>query len=351
MPDRDLQSQRQDNSQGETVAARAVRHFVSRFGEDPVALFQAPGRVNLIGEHTDYNDGFVLPMAIDMGTVIAVRPAARGCFRAVAGDVPLGAGLSSSASLTVAFGIALAGIEGSPLNPLEVPHLARRAENDYVGCACGIMDQLISAQALAGNALLIDCRDLTSRAVPIPADLELLVFDSRVQRELAGSEYNLRRQQCQRVAEFFGVAALRDVSLDHLMNARKNLAEVDFRRAKHVVTENIRTLEAAVALAQADVHRLSQLMAQSHLSLRDDFEITVPAVDALVEIVAQVASNRAGVRMTGGGFGGCVVALVERQLSENILAAVATEYPARTGLTARVHRCRPAAGAGPVVGA
>jgi galactokinase len=374
---------------------RAHAAFVRAFGAPAAMTVQAPGRVNLIGEHTDYNDGFVLPCAIDFGTVIAVRPRddrainvvaadyddaidrftldapivrredapwthyVRGMVRellgaglavggvdlAIAGNVPRGAGLSSSASLEVAVGEALRHAHALQLDPTTMARLAQRAENTFVGVACGIMDQLISARGEAGHALLIDCRSLAARAVPVPAEVAVMIVDSHVARGLVGSAYNERCAQCEAAARYFGVPALRDVTVQRLADDSGGLDPLVLRRARHVVTENGRTVAACDALAAADMAHLSRLMAESHASMRDDFEITVPPIDQLVEIVQRQIGTAGGARMTGGGFGGCVVALLPVFLVETVRAAVAAQYQAPDGRPGTVYVCRPSAGA------
>lgn len=359
-------------------------------------VIRAPGRVNLIGEHTDYNDGFVLPCAIDFATEVAIAPRTDNRIRVVAadydnqrdefaadarpqhsdkgwanyirgvvdvfiqrfgplphgldmvvsGNVPQGAGLSSSAALEVAVGKALQTAFGLDASLRDIALLGQQAENEFVGCRCGIMDQFISALGKDGHALLIDCRSLETETAAIPDELRVMIIDSKVQRGLVGSEYNTRREQCEAAAAHFGVKALRDVDLAQLQAARNELDPLVYRRAHHVITENARTLAAAQALRTHDVERLSTLMAESHASMRDDFAITVPPIDALVEIVSAVIGKRGGVRMTGGGFGGCVVALVPDSLVDEVTQAVQRDYPARSGgLVTQIHLCRAREGA------
>ena len=376
---------------------RARAAFEAAFGHQAPLSVQAPGRVNLIGEHTDYNDGFVLPCAIDYQTVVAAAPREDGLVRvvaadygnatdefrldgiiqsrpdaqwanyvrgvlkhliargvpahgmelAVAGNVPQGAGLSSSASLEVALGTAYSALHGLHVSPTDIALNGQEAENKFVGINCGIMDQLISALGARNHALLIDCRSLETRAVSVPKDLAVLVIDSKIQRGLVDSEYNTRRKQCEAAAAHFGAKALRDVDEAMLAAAESKLDPLVFRRARHVVTENARTVAAADALAQGDIKRMGQLTAASHASMRDDFEITVPAIDALVEIVQGVVGETGGARMTGGGFGGCVVALAPREKVEAIQAAVAERYPdVSGGRVAQVYVCHASEGAG-----
>lgn len=376
---------------------RALAAFCGRFGCAPTVLAQAPGRVNLIGEHTDYNDGFVLPCAIDFRTVVAMRPradtrvevvaadmghavdafdlvdaavphprlgwaryvraafaAARaagqpvgGACIALAGDVPQGAGLSSSASLQVALLRAL--VQAHDLRGVDatgMARLAQAAENDFVGCQCGIMDQLISARGEAGHALMIDCRNLHTTRVPLPEDVAVMIVHSRVQRGLVDSAYNERRQQCRQAADALGMRALRDVTPETLAAARGRLPPLVARRAAHVVSENQRTRLAAEALVRGDLRRLGVLMAASHRSMREDFEITVPAVDRLVALLQAAIGDEGGARMTGGGFGGCVVALLPTHRVDAVQATVLREYRSPEGLAPTVWVTRPTAGAG-----
>ncbi|USH05723.1 galactokinase [Grimontia kaedaensis] len=372
--------------------------FSQHFGDAPSHLIQAPGRVNLIGEHTDYNDGFVLPCAIDYLTVIAasrrdddlVKVIAldygneedsfslnediaflpekmwanyvRGvvdCLKrrgldfgganlVVSGNVPQGAGLSSSAALEVVVGQTFQLLYGLPISQAEIALNGQKAENEFVGCNCGIMDQLISAEGQADHALLIDCRSLKTQPVSMPEDIAVVIINSNKKRGLVDSEYNTRRRQCEEASAFFEVKALRDVSLDTLNERREALDDVVFRRARHVITENQRTLDAAEALRLGDITALSVLMAESHTSMRDDFEITVKEIDALVEIVKEAIGEQGGVRMTGGGFGGCVVSLVPASLVETVKSVVELHYEKATGLRAEIYVCHASEGAGSV---
>ncbi len=357
--------------------AAARDAFKASYGIEPQHIVYAPGRVNLIGEHTDYNDGYVLPCAIGFGTAVAIGPADTsqidvmaadidaandrfssvspmkdcppaewtrhvrgvaavlvdagfdlgGAKVAISGNVPQGAGLSSSASLGVALGLAFKTQFGlDALDPVQIALAAQKAENEHVGCACGIMDQLVSACAQTRQALLIDCRSLSTRSVAIPPDAAILIVHSGVRRELADSAYNDRREQCDAVAQHFGVKALREVTLAELEVAAGKLPEVHYRRARHVITENARTLAAADALERGDLFEMGQLMAQSHMSMRDDFEITVEPVDRLVALLQQVIGEEGGARMTGGGFGGCVVAIMKAEKLNEVVAAVRQGY-------------------------
>lgn len=371
--------------------------FRQQFHHEPEITIKAPGRVNLIGEHTDYNDGFVLPCAIDYETVIScgkrddrqirviaadyenqqdifsldapivphpeyrwadyVRGVVKhlqlrhadfgGADLVISGNVPQGAGLSSSASLELAVGQALQSLYQLPLSGVELALNGQEAENQFVGCNCGIMDQLISALGEQGHALLIDCRTLETRAVPMPDNVAVVIINSNVKRGLVDSEYNTRRQQCETAARFFGVKALRDVDPNLFFSIQDELDPVVAKRARHVITENERTLAAADALARGDLKLMGQLMHESHISMRDDFEITVPPIDHLVDIVKSVIGEQGGVRMTGGGFGGCIVALMPTSLVEQVRAAVAREYPKYSdGRTETFYVCQASQGAG-----
>jgi len=379
------------------LLSRVTASFRSAFDAAPSLVVQAPGRVNLIGEHTDYNDGFVLPCAIDFHTLIAARSrddkrvrvvatdygdaidefrldapitprpdalwanyvrgvvkvllergvAVRGAELAISGNVPQGAGLSSSAALEVATGQAFKSLQHlGELSATMLALIGQQAENQFVGMNCGIMDQLISARGEAGHALLIDCRSLEARAVQMPADLAVMIVHSRVKRGLVDSEYNTRRAQCEAAARHYGVKALRELDLPTLEARAAGLDAVTLRRARHIVTENQRTLDAADALARGDLPRLGLLMAQSHVSMRDDFEITVPAIDQLVHIAQRAIGSEGGARMTGGGFGGCVVAVLPVARADAVRTAIETHYRAPSGEAATIWVCRASAGAG-----
>jgi galactokinase len=340
---------------------RALSAFAEAYGEGEPRLFAASGRVNLIGEHTDYNDGFVLPMPIGRATIVAARPiaAARievfaanlgerdafdidrpiehsqsswanyvrgvavamldeglslgGTQLAIFGDLPLGSGLSSSASLEIAVGRALAALSGLNIPPRRLALIARAAENDFAGCPSGIMDQLVVAEGESGAALLIDCRSLQTQTVALPADVDVLIVESGERHVNVGGGYVERREQCEAAARALGATALRDVEPDQLQAAQAALDPILFRRARHVVTENHRVLQAVAALRAGDLHALGALLVQSHASMRDDFEITTPRIDAVADFLNErLASEGGGARMTGGGFGGCVIAVGRR---------------------------------------
>ncbi|EPK7282626.1 galactokinase [Citrobacter farmeri] len=370
--------------------------FAEIFGYPATHTIQAPGRVNLIGEHTDYNDGFVLPCAIDYQTVIScaarndrlirviaadydnqtdefsldapivthdsqqwanyVRGVVKhllkrdssfgGADLVISGNVPQGAGLSSSASLEVAVGTVFQQLYHLPLDGAQIALNGQEAENQFVGCNCGIMDQLISALGKKDHALLIDCRTLGTKAVSMPEGVAIVIINSNFKRTLVGSEYNTRRQQCETGARFFQQPALRDVSLEAFNAVANELDPLVAKRVRHVLTENARTVEAASALEKGDLVRMGQLMAESHASMRDDFEITVPQIDTLVDIVKTAIGEKGGVRMTGGGFGGCVVALIPETLVPAVQQAVAEQYEAKTGIKETFYVCKPSQGAG-----
>ncbi|WP_318481811.1 galactokinase [Photobacterium leiognathi] len=376
-----------------------VKHaFTAVLGYQPSHLIQAPGRVNLIGEHTDYNDGFVLPCAINYQTVVAAAPRTDNIIRvvsvdydnatdefdltqpiefqqdkmwanyirgvvkcllergftftgadiAVTGNVPQGAGLSSSAALEVVIGQTFKVLYNLEISQAEIALNGQQAENQFVGCNCGIMDQMISAEGRENHAMLLDCRSLETQAVSMPEDMAVVIINSNKKRGLVDSEYNTRRQQCEEAARIFGVKALRDVTIEQFNAKAHELDELVAKRARHVITENDRTVEAATALRNHDMKRMAELMAQSHASMRDDFEITVFEVDILVEIVKDVIGEQGGVRMTGGGFGGCIVALVPPTLVDDVKAAVEAKYQAATGLKESIYVCQAKDGAGKI---
>ncbi|MCE7577099.1 galactokinase [Aliivibrio fischeri] len=373
--------------------------FNSVLSYAPTHIVQAPGRVNLIGEHTDYNDGFVLPCAINYQTVVAaakrddniVRVVSvdygnetdefditqeitfqenkmwsnyirgvvkcligrghefKGADISVSGNVPQGAGLSSSAALEVVIGQTFKELYNLNISQAEIALNGQQAENEFVGCNCGIMDQMISAEGNENHAMLLDCRSLETTAVSMPEDMSVVIINSNKKRGLVDSEYNTRREQCEEAARIFGVKALRDVTIEEFNAKAHELDEMVAKRARHVITENDRTEEAAKVLASGDMKRMAVLMAESHVSMRDDFEITVSEVDTLVDIVKNVIGAEGGVRMTGGGFGGCIVALVPPMLVDEVKAAVEELYEAKTGLKESIYVCQATNGAGLVL--
>jgi len=360
-------------------------------------IFRAPGRVNLIGEHTDYNDGFVMPMAIPFYTWTAVAkrddqilesysehyeerirlpldalsgPPRRhwsdflrgvaatlreaghnlsGANLVVRGEVPLGAGLSSSASLEISLALALMSVSGISLPLLDLVKLCQAAEHKYVGTRCGIMDQFVAGFGKAGHALLLDCRSLEYQALPVPSNLRLVVCNSMVRHELASGEYNRRREECEtgvRLLQSFlpGIRALRDVSLPDLEKYKQEFPSVVYRRCRHVVSENQRVLAAAKALQSQDAERFGQLMYQSHASLRDDYQVSCRELDLLVDLAA-ARPGVYGARMTGGGFGGCTVNLVRFDSATSFQANISQMYAEKTGVVPEIYVCEPAQGA------
>ncbi len=372
--------------------------FHEAFDRAPAFFVQAPGRVNLLGEHTDYNDGFVLPIAIGRAMRMAVAPAGSSQVRLVsldfgqqsafdlmqpitrdpaapwsdyvrgvaavllaagetlggldavlAGDVPIGAGLSSSAALEVAAARAFQAVSALDLDDVALARLCQRAENEFVGMNCGIMDQFISLLGQRDHALLIDCRSLAYRRVPLPTDVRVVVLDTGVRRELVSSAYNERRAQCQegvlRLRERLPhVQALRDVTPADLERYGAELPPLVFRRCRHVVHENQRVLDGVAALERGDVAAFGAAMNASHVSLRDDYQVSCPELDVLVE-AAWAQPGCLGARMTGAGFGGCTVNLVRTDAVDALVPAVQTAYRAQTGREAAALVCQAANGA------
>lgn len=364
--------------------ATVIDAYAAHYGSRPPLLVRAPGRVNLIGEHTDYNDGFVLPAAIDRAVYVAASPTARNRIRCYAvqygeedgfdpqaiersterpwanyvrgvaaavvsrglnlagadllihSDLPQGSGLSSSAALEVAVGYTLQLLNDFNLLGEELALLAQGAENSFVGVQCGIMDQFVVALGEIDHALLIDCRDLSYRAVPLPNDVRLVVCDSQVRRSLDSSEYNERRAECEAAVEHLQrhlpqISALRDLSLADLHQQRHMLDERLYARAHHVVSENERTLAAVAALEAGDLPACGALMNASHRSLRDDFAVSIPELDLLAETAQQVAGCY-GSRLTGAGFGGCTISLVAVEAVERFSEQVTLTYSRETGM-------------------
>jgi galactokinase len=364
-------------------------------------VFRSPGRVNLIGEHTDYNSGFVLPAAIQLATRASVEPVdgrrvviesdgfgdraefdlddpaparrndwsdyvrgvalatvraghrLRGATLTVTSEIPMGAGLSSSAALEVAVALALLTNSGISLDPVEVAVLCQRAENDFVGVQCGIMDQFTVCRARAGHAILLDCRSLEVNYVPIPANLKLVVCNTMVRHALASNEYNLRRKQCEagvRMLSAFlpGIESLRDVTEEDLALHGHTLDPLIWRRCRHVVTENQRVLDACDALRAGDLGHCGELMARSHRSLRDDYEVSCAELDLMVALAVELEGVH-GARMTGGGFGGCTINMVNAASGERFAREIAEAYRGETGVTPEVYICSTADGAGPEV--
>ena len=379
-----------------SLKEQASQAFVTHFGYQPTSNFHAPGRVNLIGEHTDYNDGFVLPAAINFGTCVAatkrednmVRVCAvnfehaiteftldgpipkceqhpwsnyirgvctvllqagyqlTGVDMTIVGNVPYGAGLSSSAALEIVTIRTLLTLADEQIAPTTAALLGQKTENEYIGAQTGIMDQLISASGEHNHALLIDCRDLSTRSVAMDPTYKIVIFNSNVKRGLVDSEYNTRRRQCQAAAKILKVDALRDATMEMLIDAKAQFDATTYARAHHIISENKRTLEAAEALESRDWVTMGKLMAQSHQSMKEDFEITVPAIDGLVEMIAEkLPEGLGGARMTGGGFGGCVVSLIPEQKVDEIVKHIEQNYEKRFGIKETVYICEAVDGA------
>jgi galactokinase len=380
---------------------QVISKFRARF-KTPAALYRAPGRVNLIGEHTDYNDGFVLPAALEFSCWTAVAPRddrklivhsenfsetieghlddlkpfpestwanyplavawaleqagnhLSGANMYIAGDVPLGAGLSSSAAIEVSAGFALLDIAGITIDRTKLALLCQRAENEFVGARCGIMDQFISCYGEADHALLLDCRSLERRMLPVPHEVALIICNTMVKHELGASEYNTRREECEEAVTALrkalpGIRALRDVTAAQLEEHRGLLSAVIYKRALHVVTENERVLRAADAFQSGAIEKLGPLMADSHRSLRQDYEVSCPELDILVEIAAR-QRGVFGARMTGGGFGGCTINLVDVAYAQEFQQKVSAAYKSATGLQPDIYVCKASQGAEAVEG-
>ena len=381
-----------------TEALRAL--FAASFGEGPEGMWRAPGRVNLIGEHTDYNEGFVLPFAIDRATSVALTSrgdrrvrlvstfddtvvesdldevaarrfsgwsayplgvawafgergidvgAQRGFDLAVDSDVPVGAGLSSSAALEMAVAVALNDVWDGGFDRADLARIGQRAENIAVGAPTGIMDQSASVFGQRDAAVFLDCRSLDVEQVPLgfdAADLVLLVVDTKVEHQHSTGGYRDRREACERGAAALGVTALRDLTVDDLPRAQQVLDDVTFRRVKHVVTEDARVQRSVAALKAGDLARFGALMGESHVSMRDDFEISVPQLDAVV--ARAQAAGAVGARMTGGGFGGCAIALVRSAEAEPLAAEVRAAFAERGWREPVSFTVRPSDGAGPL---
>ncbi len=371
--------------------------FDKLFGAHP-AIFRAPGRVNLIGEHTDYNDGFVMPAAVAFSTYVAIaaRPDRKlfihseefpGNFEfdldhlpeqrigawcdyvlgvaselrklghklqaanlLVHGEVPIGAGLSSSAAVEVASALALMSLSGMYLPLPEVARLCQRAENTFVGARVGIMDQFVSCMGKAGHAFFLDCRSLEFQFVPIPAGIHLVVCNTMVKHDLATGAYNTRREECEEGVRHFAkwnpaIRALRDVSVEMLDQHAHDLPATIAKRCEHVIRENQRTLDAARALTTGELERVRELMRESHRSLRDLYEVSCGELDIMVE-AAEGLPGFCGGRMTGGGFGGCTVNLVREENSLDFARQIADRYQRKTGIAPQVYLCTAESGAG-----
>lgn len=365
--------------------------FEQHFGYKAEKTVFAPGRVNIIGEHTDYNDGFVMPCAINYGMAVSFAKRDDKMWRVLAadigqtdafstireipksedkwknyvrgvvkfvqekcpdfsqgadivlsGDVPMSSGLSSSAALEIAVGKTCQILGNLALTLTEIALIGQKAENRFVGANCGNMDQLTSALGQKDHFVMIDCRSLETTPTPVPQGYSIAIINSNVKHDLVTGEYNSRRQECERAAAFFGVKALRDVSIARFeaeAQALKAHHQLAYKRAKHIVYENQRVLDAALALEHNDMKKLGELMAQSHDAMRDDFEITCPEVDYLVELAQLAIGKNGGARMTGGGFGGCIVCLVPNDKVEKLRQLIADNYQKQTGIQETFYVC------------
>lgn len=365
--------------------------FEQHFGYWPKQTVFAPGRVNIIGEHTDYNDGFVMPCAINYGMAVSFTPRSDSLWRvyaidinetdafdikkpipqsedkwknyvrgvvkfvqakcpefiqgadiAMTSDVPMSSGLSSSAALEISIGKTCQVLGNLPLSLSEIALIGQEAENKFVGANCGNMDQLTSALGQKDHLVMIDCRTLEITPTPVPQGYSIAIINSNVKHDLVTGEYNSRRQECEKAAEFFGVKALRDVSPEQFIERAAELQELDelaYKRAKHVISENNRVLEAVEALKAGDMQKLGVLMADSHDSMRDDFEITIPEIDYLVELAQVAIGKNGGARMTGGGFGGCIVCLVPNEKVDDLRKLIAENYQKQTGIQETFYVC------------
>jgi len=379
------------------LAAHVAAEFQKHYGRPPRWIVAAPGRVNVIGEHTDYNDGFVLPMAIERYAIMAAdsssaasaisiydtnfketatidisAPVTKGQPKwsnyirgvlagfqnrgvkipaldvAFLSTVPLGGGLSSSAALEVCTATLVEAATGKQIDPVEKALLAQKAEHDFAGVPCGIMDQFISALGREGHLLLLDCRTRKTELVPMSdPSVALLVINTNVKHELSGGEYAERRAQCEEAARNLGVKSLRDVTAEQLEQGKGKMSEVVYRRARHVIGEIERTTHAAEGVRASNWPTVGVLMYASHAALRDDYEVSCKELDVVVEIAESIGLKGGvyGCRMTGGGFGGCCVALVKTDSVEAITKKIATDYKARTGIDATIFSSHPAAGA------
>ena len=363
-----------------------LKIFEEKYGSAPENLVRAPGRVNLIGEHTDYNDGYVMPLAIDYAVWIALsripEPEVRihsidfdqseivpinhplekgegwaeylkglikilkhskfkliGWKGVMAGNVPIGAGLSSSAALSLALSRAFGTVCNWDWNPSQMARICQLAENKWVGVNCGIMDQMISALGQEEHLLLIDCRSLKSTPVPLPEGVRVVILDTGTRRGLVDSAYNERRDQCESVATYLGEKTLRDVSYKKLEEAKTKIDPIQFKRARHVIKENERVLDCAESLRLGNLEHVGKLMNASHISLRDDFEVSSEALDLMVDC-ALASPGCYGARMTGAGFGGCAVALVENKYTDKFVKKVINSYKSSSGKKAFLYACK-----------
>ena len=365
--------------------------FTEHYGYNAEQTVFAPGRVNIIGEHTDYNDGFVMPCAINYGMAVSFSKRDDSIWRVYAidineqdefdlsqdftqsehkwanyvrgvvkyvqeqcpdfkqgadlvmtSDVPMSSGLSASAALEISIGKTCQVLGNLPLSLAQIALIGQKAENKFVGANCGNMDQLTSALGQKDHLIMIDCRSLEITPTPVPQGYSIAIINSNVKHDLVTGEYNSRRQECEQAAKFFGVKALRDVSPEQFHaheNELKTESELAYKRAKHVVYEDQRVLDAVQALKANDMVKLGQLMGESHDSMRDDFEITIPEIDYLVELAQVAIGKNGGARMTGGGFGGCIVCLVPNEKVEALRQLIADNYEKQTSIKETFYLC------------
>ena len=371
------------------MKTKITQEFTARFNAPPTHIIRSPGRVNLIGEHTDYNDGFVLPMAIDRAIWMAIRPRddekvllhsvdfpdpvelslndiqhqdswgeyvagvawaldkagykIAGWEGVMLSNIPIGAGLSSSAALEMAVAKAFSLAGNWYFDPPKLALIGQQAENEWVGANTGIMDQMIIASAEADHALMIDCRDLSTQQIPLPRGTKIIIMDTATRHSHTDSGYNERREQCETAAAHFGVSHLRDVTLADFNLVAGELDVLPGKRARHVISENERVLAAAEAMTAGDAEKMGKLMDASHISMRDDFEITNDELNIMVEL-AQSQFGCYGARMTGGGFGGCAVALVQDDVSDTFVENIRQSYSEKTGLTPEIYVCNASSG-------
>ncbi len=364
---------------------KIIQEFTARFNAAPIHIIRSPGRVNLIGEHTDYNDGFVLPMAIDRAIWMAIRlrdddkillhsvdfpdPVElslndirhqeswgeyvagvawalsnvgyklAGWEGVLLSNIPIGAGLSSSAALEMAVAKAFSQVGGWMFEPKKMAIIGQQAENEWVGANTGIMDQMVIASAQADHALMIDCRDLSTQQIPLPRGTKIIIMDTATRHSHTDSGYNERREQCETAAAHFGVSHLRDVTLADFNLVADELDVLPGKRARHVISENERVLAVAQAMRAGDAEKMGALMNASHTSMRDDFEITNDELNIMVEL-AQSQPGCHGARMTGGGFGGCAVVLVKDEAVVSFVENIGKSYAEKTGLKPEICVCK-----------
>jgi len=374
-----------------STAIRVLEAFEKKFNESAEYLVQAPGRVNLIGEHTDYNNGFVLPLAINRKINIALSAISepeirlfsldykqgislsfenpmekgdgwpeylkglieifkkkqydiKGWQGIMAGDIPIGAGLSSSAALEIVLSRAFAIVSNWNWDPKTMALISQQVENEWIGVKCGVMDQMISASGKVGHLFFLDCKSLEAKHIALTESVRIIILDTDTRRGLVDSAYNDRRKQCESVARYFGVKTLRDVSIEQLEKSKSNLKPLEVKRARHVILENKRVIDSVEAFHLGLMEKVGELMIESHISLRDNFEVSSKALNHIVDCAIK-APGCYGARMTGAGFGGCAVALVETKFVENFVLQVKETYHSSIGKRAILYICKAAEGA------